>query len=269
MVNRTNPDLIIVPGDIPTSIDFPILLYSYIKGRSRREYIKQIYQRFDRRLSYRQIRTSKRILVELAHIGIPVLLIHGNTETNQTITWLELFTHRYPNLHWIANNAKQIGDKLFIGHGYIGVPSYYSRERSPGEIDMDEDYRKLRFTIHKAKVEYPEAEEFILVSHAPPYNTKIDYLPHKKYHAGSLNVKRVLDEGEINVVISGHLHEAHGVHRNKNWWALNAGSVVEDLACTVNLDSGEVWWYRNLVNKITLEGLLYGSRNSLNYDRKG
>ncbi|MCY3413627.1 MAG: metallophosphoesterase [Candidatus Heimdallarchaeota archaeon] len=267
LVVHTNPDVIILTGDIPSSIDLPVLILSYIKGR-RDEYIKQIYERFEERLTYRQIRTAKRILLQLAEFNIPVVMIHGNTETPRTIRWLELFCHRYPNLHWIADDAVMINKVVFVGHGFSSNVEGYNRKLTPGELNFAEDFRKLSFTIHKAKVEYPEYEDIILITHSPPYNTSIDYLAHKKSHAGSMSVRGVLDDGEVEKAICGHLHEAFGAEYDTNWWAVNAGAVVENIACTVELNSGSVVWYTNFINRITLNNLIYAGRNAIKYDAR-
>lgn len=266
MVILTNPDIIILPGDIPTSLDLPVLIYSYIKGR-REEYVKQLYQRFAERLAYKQIKSVKKILLKLVKFKKPILLIHGNTELEVTRNWMELFAHRFPNLHWISDKSIKINNKVFVGHGFIGVPHEYQRGKSPGEIDTDEDFRKLNFAVNRAKIEHPDVEDVILISHAPPYNTKIDYLPHKKYHAGSINVRMLLDKGEISKIICGHLHESYGIQKTEKWWILNAGSVIEDVTCTVDLDTGHVLWYKGISNRITFSSLLYRRRNSLKYDK--
>ncbi len=262
LIVDADPDLIILTGDIPTSIDIPVLIYSYIKGR-RKEYIRQIYSRFNERLSYRQIRTARRILIQLTEFNIPVVFIHGNTELKSTRNWLELFAHRFANLHYIADSAVEIKNKLFIGHGYTAVPSDYKRERTPGEIDIDEDYSKLTNTINNAIKAHPKSKDIILISHSPPLNTSVDYLSHKQYHAGSVNVRKVLDDGIVSKVVSGHLHEAFGTHRTDSWWAVNAGSVLENVACTIDLNTGKTMWYTGFHNKFSLSSILYSSRNKL------
>ncbi|MHA2031421.1 MAG: metallophosphoesterase, partial [Candidatus Kariarchaeaceae archaeon] len=43
LIPRTSPDVIVVPGDLPSSIDIPVLIYSLAKGRNRHYYTKQVY----------------------------------------------------------------------------------------------------------------------------------------------------------------------------------------------------------------------------------
>ncbi|OLS23371.1 MAG: hypothetical protein HeimC2_26820, partial [Candidatus Heimdallarchaeota archaeon LC_2] len=103
LLKLVEPDLIVIPGDLPGSIDFPVLVLSYLSKGRRRTYVKNSYFRFQERLTYRQIRTAKRLLIDLVDSGIPTLLIHGNTETPETRTWMKLFCDRYKNIHWISD----------------------------------------------------------------------------------------------------------------------------------------------------------------------
>ena len=59
-----------------------------------------------------------------------------------------------------------------------------------------------------------------------------------------------MNSRKLNVNISGHLHESQGLYIGKGWWGVNAGAVIEDTACSVDLKSKEVYWYKNIINKI-------------------
>ncbi|MHA2276523.1 MAG: metallophosphoesterase family protein, partial [Candidatus Kariarchaeaceae archaeon] len=249
-----------------SSIDIPVLIYSLAKGRNRHYYTKQVYERFAERLTYRQIRTGKRLMLSLVKFNIPVLLTHGNTETRETREWLRLFCYRYPNFHWISDRSIMIDDTQFIGHGWVAVRDSYDRYRSPGEISQRESKSILLNTIGNSR---RGVYRNILISHSPPFLTPLDYLSHKKIHAGSLPVREILDSGIVEGVICGHLHEAKGVHRSRNWWGINAGSVIEDEACTVDLETMQVIWYKKVVNRFGISPLIYSNRNQYEYDKSG
>ncbi|MFV2014767.1 MAG: metallophosphoesterase [Candidatus Heimdallarchaeota archaeon] len=262
LIELVEPDLIVIPGDLPGSIDFPVLVLSYIGGR-RSNYVRNSYSRFHERLTFRQIRTAKRLLDEIVDYNIPILLIHGNTETRETRTWMKLYCDRYRNLHWISDDSVIIDDIQFVGHGWVGVPPNYDRIRTPGEIDEKDSEKILKKQI---KLLNFDVDQSVLVSHAPPYGTSLDYLPHKRIHAGSKPIRKALNSRKLSVSISGHLHESLGVYIGKKWWGINAGAVIEDTACTVDLKTKEVIWYKNVVNKFGLSPFIYSKRTKVKYD---
>lgn len=263
LIDLVEPDLIVIPGDLPGSIDFPVLVLSYIKGR-RREYVKNSYNRFHERLTFRQIRTAKRLLDDIVDTNIPILLIHGNTETRETRTWMKLYCDRYRHLHWISDKSIIIDDMQFLGHGWVGVSANYERMRTSGEINENESEKILKNQINKLNY---DVDQTVLISHAPPFGTSLDYLPHKKLHAGSKPIRKAMNSRKINVNISGHLHEAQGLYIAKKWWGINAGAIIEDTACTVDLQTKEVFWYKNVVNKIGLSPFIYSRRTKVKYDK--
>lgn len=262
LIEQVEPDVIAIPGDLPSSIDVPVLALSYAKGR-RSSYISNAYERFIERLTFRQIRTAKRLLVDLTSLDIPVLLIHGNTETSETRTWMRLFCSRYPNFHWIADRSVKIDGVQFFGHGWVGVEDDYDRARTPGEIPAIESEKILKRQIKKLSY---DVDKTVLISHAPPYGTNLDFLPHKGIHAGSKPVRKAMNSRKVDINISGHLHEAYGSYWSKKWWGINAGSVIEDIACTADLETGEITWFRHVVNKIGISSFLYRRRNQAGYD---
>jgi len=205
----------------------------------------------------------KLLLTNLLQYNIPILAIHGNTETKQSRTWIELFALRNPNLHYIADSYAVIGSYRFVGFGWTPIHQEEAVLHSPGEIRLDIEKDILLDTISKLPRGHTQD---ILISHTPPYDCDLDYLPHKKIHTGSQMVRNLLDTGYFEGVISGHLHEAYGAIRTENWWGVNAGAVVEDRACVIDLETKEVAWISQLIQAPNLESILYQKRISANYD---
>ncbi len=224
-------------------------------------YTKLIYNQYRERLIYRQIRTAKRILDKLTDIEIPVLLIHGNTETFETKNWIYLYTRRHNNMHWIADDAVQIGKYVFIGYGWVDYDNNYDRIPSEGELPIEDAEVILNKTIEKAKKKYPMAKKFILISHAPPYGTPLDVLPKNKRHAGSKNVKKLIDNNTIIGVISGHIHESPGFYMQNKIFAINAGAIIEDTACIYDTDTNKVQYIHNVIRKAGISYPIYRLRS--------
>jgi Icc-related predicted phosphoesterase len=266
LIKNTAPDIIVIPGDLPSSIDFPVLILSFVRGGRRGEYIKQIYQRYSERLTFRQIRTAKRLLLSLEKYDIPVLLIHGNTETKETRDWLRLFCFRYSNFHWLSDRSFSIDDTQFIGHGWVAIDFDHARELSAGEIPERSAKSIILNTIGNSR---RNVDRSVLIAHAPPFGTPLDYLPHKRIHAGSRVVRDILDSGLAQSVISGHLHESRGTYQSKkNWWGINAGAIIDNVACTLDLNKKKVIWYTNVVNQFGISPLVYRNRNKYQYDKR-
>ncbi|MHA2502478.1 MAG: metallophosphoesterase family protein [Candidatus Kariarchaeaceae archaeon] len=263
LVQQSSPDVILLPGDIPSSIDFPSLIISLLHRGRRNAYIRNFYERFANRAILKQIRSTKLILTQLLKYNLPIVLIHGNTETPQTRAWLRLFAMRNSNLHYIADGFAKIQDVLFLGHGWVPRDPLNVRTMTPGELD--EEYLKTILLDMYGRA-HQTVDKKILVTHSPPYGTQIDYLAHRKYHAGSKPLRVLLDSQNIDGLISGHLHEAWGIYRNNRWWAVNAGAAVEDRACLIDLETMKLQWYTQIIKRRNLESMIYQRRRQAGYD---
>lgn len=263
VIEYSNPDLIIIPGDIPSSFDIPTLVSGFMTGRDRSTYLRTTYEKFSERIVTRQIRTAKRIILDLLEADLPILIIHGNTETDSTRYWLSLFSHRYPNLHWISDDFIEFNDILFLGHGWVPRTDM-SRYPTPGEIASDLSKKVLLDTIGRSD---HSSNKKILISHSPPFHTSLDRLRFSGKHVGSGPVREVMDSGFFDGVISGHIHESMGsmISKTHGWWGVNAGAVVEDRACLIDFDSMKVTWLKKIINPLRLETLIYKNRSRVRY----
>lgn len=78
-------------------------------------------------------------------------------------------------------------------------------------------------------------EEVILVSHAPPYG--ILDVPPSGSHTGSTCLRDLIDEFKPRVVLSGHIHEARGIVREKGTIFMNPGAAKDSYAGVLELGS--------------------------------
>jgi Icc-related predicted phosphoesterase len=62
----------------------------------------------------------------------------------------------------------------------------------------------------------------ILVSHPPPYNTKVDRNSGGK-HVGSTSVREWMDKVKPALVVCGHIHEARGLDEIEGVKIVNCG----------------------------------------------
>ena len=135
------------------------------------------------------------LLVPLFATGLPLLAVAGNMEYEGV--------RRYIGEKKIDIHGKGvvIGDVGFMGLGG-GTPSPF---HSPWEL-RDQEAQSLLAAGFAAIAEVPVK---VLVSHAPPRDTKLDK-SFTGLHVGSGAVRQFLESGAVNVCICGHIHEAAG-----------------------------------------------------------
>ena len=127
------------------------------------------------------------ILKRLDKIGKPVLIIHGNHET----TDIGKRCRRYKNIHYIHKRIVMLNGFQFIGYGGGG---FSQRER---QFERFIEKNKGRIT-----------GKTVLVTHAPPYNTKLDRI--MRQHCGNKSYRKFIAKFKPLLHICGHLHETHG-----------------------------------------------------------
>lgn len=96
----------------------------------------------------------------------------------------------------IENDVKRVGDYVFMGIG---------RE----EVSIEE--KELE-------------EKLIIVSHYPPYGTKVD-IAFTGEHIGSYTVRNVIEKLKPIACLCGHVHEARGVDQIDKTLILNPGPL--------------------------------------------
>jgi len=131
------------------------------------------------------------ILEDLNSMGVPVLLIPGNHENIQKLFEI---SEKFENLIDIHEATYQVGDYVFVGFG------------NPGFALIDRDFEKFVAKLGNTL----KGKKVILVTHGPPYNTKLDYLDGE--HVGCTSIRKFIEQNDnIILAVSGHLHENFGV----------------------------------------------------------
>tara|TARA_Y100000310_G_scaffold335032_1_gene416093 strand:+ start:158 stop:754 length:597 start_codon:yes stop_codon:yes gene_type:complete len=132
------------------------------------------------------------IMDELDKLKKEVLIVHGNHEDDDMMRELCL-THK--NLFFLHNNHFIQDDVLFLGWGGGGF----------SEKDNSFEKREKRF---KELIKKHKEKAIVLVTHAPPYGTKIDKIGRE--HCGNRSFAKFIKKNKIDLSISGHLHETSG-----------------------------------------------------------
>lgn len=137
-------------------------------------------------------RNPHSVLGRLNDLGIPVLLIRGNSD----LMWHEKCYKRYSNIYSPHMETLQLGGVSFAGiSGAIPVPFRSRIKFFEKEI------------IHKGAAFI--SGDTILVVHPPPFGT-LDHVMGR-WCAGSKTVAKLVTLYRPRVVICGHIHEDTGV----------------------------------------------------------
>ena len=133
------------------------------------------------------------ILRRLNKLNKKTIIVHGNHEDESTFRKISkifkniIFIHKK---HFTTNNL------LFIGYGGGGFSV------------VDKEFEKTTKTKFKKIIKSSEGKKIILVTHAPPYKTKLDKLVQG--HCGNKSIRNFVERNKIDLLICGHLHENFG-----------------------------------------------------------
>jgi len=134
------------------------------------------------------------------------------------------------NLH---ENCFIAGDVAFLGVGGSNITPLHT----PIEYTEDElwDILLKLFNMLESKREYLK----ILVSHTPPYNTKVD-VTFFGTHAGSVSVRKAIETFKPKLCICGHIHEARGVDRIGETLIVNPGPLMRKRYALISVNENSV-----------------------------
>ncbi|MDO5850504.1 MAG: metallophosphoesterase [Methanobacteriaceae archaeon] len=108
---------------------------------------------------------------------------------------------------------------------------------TPGETSDENIYAKVYELF--AEYEYVANDKVprvtILLTHAPPYNTKADTIENGT-HVGSQGIKKTIHEFQPTINICGHIHEAVSIDTVGKTTVVNPGMLEENHAALLVID---------------------------------
>jgi len=162
---------------------------------------------------------AEQVLERLASANKRIVAVPGNCDrlgVNQTLTAKTM------NLHSVSIS---IGSVALYGIGGCSkTPFHTPQEYSEKEISQ---------ILNNLAVP-KEAQTHILVSHAPPHNTKLDKVLIG-FHVGSKAVRKFIEDSQPDLVVCGHIHEARGADRIGKTLIINPGPFPKHYG-VVNID---------------------------------
>jgi len=140
--------------------------------------------------------TGIRGILKKFDIGIPFLIIPGNHETPEEI---QVYSKEFKSIKDIHLKHFILDNLFFVGCGGGGFTERHA-EFEQSEKKFSESIKKLKLQDHKYKV--------ILVTHQPPYRTKLDKIYGE--YSGSKSIRKFIEKNQPAYCICGHIHENEG-----------------------------------------------------------
>ena len=130
------------------------------------------------------------IMRRLNKLNKKIIIIHGNHEDASTfIKCSKLFK----NIVFIHKKYFTKNNTLFLGYGGGGFSI------------VDREFEKTANTRFRKIIKNNKNKKIILVTHAPPYKTRLDKLIQG--HCGNKSIRHFVERNKIDLLICGHLHE--------------------------------------------------------------
>ncbi len=130
----------------------------------------------------------EKVLLKFKKINKPFLIIPGNHEFEDELKKV----------------CKKLGFPIFLHKGSYRINNYVFFGYGGGGFSQ-EDLRFERIT-EKFKKTIKKGDKIILITHAPPYKTKLDFLPGIG-HTGNESYTKAVKELKPDFYFCGHLHE--------------------------------------------------------------
>lgn len=148
--------------------------------------------------------SHKKIMKKLDSIGKPVLMIHGNHESAAE---LKMLCERSKNLLFMHKKTLEHGSYVFMGYG-------------GGGFSVDDP--EFEAWAEKKFADIGPGKKIILITHGPPYGTKLDLIIDE--YAGCKSITSFVKKAKPVLLICGHLHENKGAEEKMgNTLAVNPG----------------------------------------------
>lgn len=159
---------------------------------------------------------AESILERVKESGVPAFAVPGNCDPKQI---LQVFEKYGVNLHC---KCEKVGDVTFAGLGGSNLTPF----NTPFELTEVEIKEEL------AALACNKEDRWVLVTHAPPYGTKLDKV-EAGTHVGSKSIREFIEQKQPLVSLCGHVHEARGIDQLGRTLIVNPGPISRGFAAEV------------------------------------
>lgn len=155
--------------------------------------------------------------------NVKTFAVPGNCDPKQVLQVLDKYE---ANLH---GKCVKYGRVTFGGLGGSNLTPF----NTPFEITETEIQEEL------ATLAWSESEKFVLVTHAPPFGTKLDQIKAGT-NVGSKSIRQFIEQRQPLVSLCGHVHEARSIDELGRTLMINPGPISKGFAAEVSIqDEGK------------------------------
>lgn len=153
---------------------------------------------------------------------VPVRAVPGNMDPEEDS--VRALRDRRMNLH---RNTAAIGDLEAIGYG---------GGKTPFGTPFEPDGQDIKQTL-STLAERSAGEITVAVVHQPPADSSVDVADGN--HVGSEEVRELIEGTNLDLFLTGHIHESRGTDEISGTKVLNPGPVLEGFYAVVETDEME------------------------------
>lgn len=164
------------------------------------------------------LEVAESLLERAKAAGVPTFAIPGNCDPKQILQVLDKYG---ANLH---GRCERIGGITLSGLGGSNLTPF----NTPFELTEVEIQEEL------AALPPCEGGRWMLVTHAPPYGTKLDRILAGT-HVGSKSVRQYIEQKQPTVHLCAHVHEARGIDELGQTLMINPGPICKGFAAEVTM----------------------------------
>jgi len=168
------------------------------------------------------VEEAEKLLGKIAEQGVKVVFVAGNCDPAAMLTW-QPSNSNVTNLHL---NSITVGSYELLGLAGGG----------PKSVGTIIEFNEEQFKELLAKLN-PTKQNFILVSHTPPYGTDADLTGGN--HVGSTAIREYVEKTNPILVSCGHIHEAKSVSKIGRTTVVNAGPAKQGNCAVITIKGGE------------------------------
>ena len=165
------------------------------------------------------------ILNKLSTLSIPIFFVPGNLDPVDLQDQVKI--RHTTNLH-----GKSVD---FHTYTFIGIGgSLYTPFNTRFELSENE----IQTLLYGVFDQLPVKSRHILISHNPPYNTRLDFTS-SGYHVGSKALRDFIIATHPILVMCGHIHEAQSIDQLNNSLLINPGPLFAGYFGMIEIDQND------------------------------
>ncbi len=163
------------------------------------------------------------VLEGVVSTGVPVISVLGNMDP--------------PNA---LGRVSSVGVKVLHG-SLIKLGNYYvlgvsGSPKTPFNTLLELSEGEFKELLRRASEGVEDLRRAILLTHAPPYGTKVDKV-FIGIHAGSVAIREFIKSKEPLINICGHIHEGRGTNYLGSTLVINPGPLFKKYYTIIELSS--------------------------------